>query len=90
MNPKASFGVLDPPLRGIVPYNAWDNSTYKFQSTAFRNLSLITLLMQDSSNKPISVRYASEIGVSLQLTNSEALRFRNWSFTIKYMGLTGI
>jgi hypothetical protein len=37
MNPKASCGVLYPPLRGIV-----------------------------------------------QLTNSATLRFRNWSFTIKY------
>jgi hypothetical protein len=37
MNPKASFGVLNPPLCGIV-----------------------------------------------QLTNSATLRFRNWSFTIKF------
>jgi hypothetical protein len=27
--------------------------------------------------------YDSEIGVSLQLTDSDALRFQNWSFTIK-------
>jgi len=45
--------------------------------------------LQDSSDKPISELYASEIGVSLQLTNSVTLRpalaglnFRNWSFTI--------
>jgi hypothetical protein len=38
MNPKASFGVLNPPLRGIV-----------------------------------------------QLANSAALRFRNWSFNNKFL-----
>jgi hypothetical protein len=39
MNPKSNFGVLNPPLRGIV-----------------------------------------------QLTNSAALRFRNWSFNNNYCG----
>jgi hypothetical protein len=42
MNPKASFGVLNPPLCGIV-----------------------------------------------QLTNSAALRFRNWSFNNKYAATSG-
>ena len=34
MNPKASCGVLNPPLRGIVPHPdilGWDSSSNNFQ-----------------------------------------------------------
>ena len=80
-----------PPLCGIVPHNTWDNSTYKFRLTTFRNLSLITLLAQDSSDNPISARYASEISVSLpprrgiaRLTYSAALCLQNTSLATTY------
>ena len=44
---------------------------------------VITLLAQDSSNKPISVLYASEIGVSLQLADISAPCLQYLSFIEK-------
>jgi hypothetical protein len=54
MNPKASCGVLNPPLRGIISNILW--------------------WLLDNSAKKTSMRFASEVLASLQLTDITALR----------------
>jgi hypothetical protein len=79
--PRARCGVLNPPLRGIVPNSIWllGNSTNASNFTSF-------VFSVSHYNLPIPLRFAFGIGVStiiiLNILHKNQVLFRYCSISI--------